>query len=131
MKLKTAFGGMFPQLIDDVTQPVMTKLCAHKNSSNTAGSNKNADTCNKTFSSSSSQKICKLSSQSDTSTKLIHTTSTFTSKKEIFNKTMEIRKRKIEGENEDVNESMSNISNKSFSDSSSIEIVKRVVNFDE
>lgn len=130
MKLKTALGGMFPQLIDDVTRPTTENLCAHQNSSDTARLSKNADN-----EASLSQKECKLSSShSDASTKTILATSTFTSRDEIFNRTMEMQKRKIEGKNDEeegVNESPSELSNQSISDISSTEIVRRVVNFDD
>jgi hypothetical protein len=134
MKLKAVVGGMmFTQLIDDVTQPTSENLCEHQNSSDAASSLKNADN---NEASSPSQQVCKLSSHSDASTKMIRATSTFTSKNEIFSRTMEMQKKKMEGrkeENEGVNESPSELSNKSLSDSSSTtsEIIRRVVDFDD
>lgn len=121
MKLQSKLKGIFTQYVDDVAQPQMTIEKLYKNSTDEANVTKNADN-----EASSCQQVCKLSSQA----KNIQATSTFTSKSQIFTRTMEMRRRKIEGNDDKATSETSN--NNSSSDlSATSEIMKRVVEFDE
>lgn len=94
-KLSSALGGISSRHVESNHSRIyttMVKLCEHS-TNNDANFSKNADN-RQSFLQPPSP--CKLRSHSNASVKSLRATSTFTSEKEIFKRTMEVRRQKME-----------------------------------